>query len=69
MKTNMARWDRILRIIIGLALILIGLPKGGLWWIGVVIGVIFVVTSFIGYCPLYSVIGVSTKREETNLIR
>ncbi|MCK4391173.1 MAG: DUF2892 domain-containing protein [Desulfobacterales bacterium] len=65
MKTNMARWDRILRIIIGIILLFIGFSKGGLWWIGAVIGAIFVVTSFISYCPLYSAIGLSTKREQT----
>ncbi len=62
MAQNMAGWDRILRILIAIVLIIIGLSKGGLWWAGVVIGGVFILTSLIGYCPLYSAIGIRTKK-------
>ncbi|RME69486.1 MAG: DUF2892 domain-containing protein [Nitrospirae bacterium] len=58
MTQNMAGWDRILRVIV------IGLSKGGLWWIGVVIGGVFILTSLIGYCPLYSALGIRTKKAQ-----
>ncbi len=62
MKTNMAGWDRILRVLIAIVLIVIGLSKGGAWWIGVVIGGVFILTSLIGYCPLYAAIGIKTRK-------
>jgi CHASE2 domain-containing sensor protein len=52
--------DKVLRIVVGLALI--GLTLAGMipaWgWIGVVP----LATALIGWCPAYSLIGVSTKK-------
>lgn len=58
MKVNMASWDRIIRVVVGLVLIALSLSGTiGLWgWIGIVP----VVTGLIGMCPLYSLIGIST---------
>jgi len=57
-KPNVGALDRALRIVVGIALIvmtLMGLI--GVWgWIGVVP----LVTAAIGSCPLYSVLGMST---------
>lgn len=63
MKTNMADWDRIIRIVLGFIFITLAIIKGSLWWIVGAIGVIFIVTSIIGYCPLYAVFGFKTKHE------
>ncbi len=65
MKTNMADWDRIIRIIIGFIFIVLAVIKGSLWWILGVIGIIFIITSIIGFCPLYALLGVKTKQEKT----
>ncbi|RMG03237.1 MAG: DUF2892 domain-containing protein [Nitrospirae bacterium] len=62
MNANMAGWDRILRLMVAVVLIVIGLLKGGIWWVGVVIGGVFVLTSLIGYCPLYAAIGIKTRK-------
>lgn len=61
MTTNMGSIDRVIRIIIGLALLWYALlaPATGYNWIGW-IGVIPLVTALLGNCPLYSVIGVNT---------
>ena len=57
-KSNVGGIDRILRIVIGIALIAMALTGTiGVWgWIGVVP----LLTAGIGSCPLYSVLGMST---------
>ncbi len=58
MKTNEGNIDRILRIVAGLALIGLTLTGNiGVWgWIGVVP----LATGAIGWCPLYTVLGLNT---------
>jgi len=58
MKSNVGGIDRILRIVLGLALIALTLTGTiGVWgWIGLVpLG-----TAALGSCPLYTVLGFST---------
>jgi hypothetical protein len=58
MKSNVGGIDRILRIVLGLALIAMTLTGTiGVWgWIGVVP----LLTAAMGFCPLYTVLGFST---------
>jgi hypothetical protein len=58
MKTNVGGIDRILRIVLGLALIAMTLTGTiGVWgWIGVVP----IATAAHGFCPRYTVLGLST---------
>lgn len=58
MKSNVGSIDRILRIVLGLALIALTLTGTiGVWgWIGVVL----VVTAAAGFCPLYAMLGLRT---------
>jgi hypothetical protein len=58
MKANVGGIDRILRIVIGLALIALTVTGTiGAWgWIGVVP----VLTAALGFCPLYTVLGFSS---------
>jgi len=58
MKTNEGNIDRILRIVAGLVLIALTLTGTiGVWgWIGVVP----VITGAIGWCPAYTLLGIST---------
>jgi hypothetical protein len=63
MKKNMGGIDRILRIIvaiIALALYFTGTITGTLGIIALVIASIFLSTSFISFCPLYSILGTNT---------
>jgi len=67
MKKNMGSADRIIRFII--AAIVIALYKfeviNGTWAIVLlVLSAIFIITSFISYCPLYSPFGISTAKKE-----
>lgn len=58
MKTNVGGVDRILRIVLGVALIALTLTGTiGIWgWIGVVP----LLTAALGFCPLYTVLGFSS---------
>lgn len=58
MKSNVGGIDRILRIVLGLALIALTLTGTiGVWgWIGLVP----LATAVFGFCPLYTVLGMNT---------
>ena len=67
MKLNMGSWDRILRLIVTLVVVLLlitGILKGALAVILGIIAIIFFVTSVVGFCPLYVIFGVSTKKKK-----
>jgi hypothetical protein len=58
MKTNEGSVDRVLRIVAGLALIGLAVTgKVGLWGY---IGAVPLLTGAIGWCPLYTVLGINT---------
>ena len=57
MKQNVGGIDRILRIVVGLALIAWALMGGPVWaWIGIVP----LATGAVGFCALYPILGLST---------
>jgi hypothetical protein len=57
MKLNVGGIDRILRIVVGLALVVWALMGGPVWaWIGIVP----LATGAIGFCPIYPILGMST---------
>ncbi|WP_209424648.1 DUF2892 domain-containing protein [Pararhodobacter sp. SW119] len=61
LETNMGSIDRILRAAVGVALILAFFLLPDLSWRWVLwIGVIPLVTSVIGWCPAYTLVGIST---------
>lgn len=65
MTLNMAGWDRIVRLVVAVALILFSafvLRFNTLGIVLAVVGVIFIATALIGWCPLYTVLGFRTKR-------
>jgi hypothetical protein len=63
MNKNVGTIDRVLRVIVGLVLIAyaipLGMPQTGWNWVGW-IGVVPILTAFVGVCPLYSLLGMST---------
>ena len=62
---NEAGWDRVLRVIIGIALIYLGwsdVVQGTLGTVLIVVGFIPLLTGLIGWCPLYSLFKFGTKR-------
>jgi hypothetical protein len=60
MKLNVGGIDRILRIVVGLALVVWAAFMGGPVWAW--IGIVPLATGAIGFCPLYPMIGMSTKK-------
>lgn len=64
MAANVGTFDRIARVVVGIALIAFALgyiAPGTTWsWVGW-IGVVPLLTALLGTCPLYSVVGCSTK--------
>jgi hypothetical protein len=67
MKKNMGWMDRILRILIAATVLLLhrsGVITGTLFTVLLILSSVFVVTSIVGYCPLYSVFGKSTQNKK-----
>jgi hypothetical protein len=66
MTRNMGSLDRILRFVVGIALIAyaipIGFPSTGWNWVGW-IGLVPLVTALVGNCPAYTLTGMSTCRK------
>ncbi len=63
MEKNMASWDRAIRIVLAIIFIALAYMNGGAWVVLGVIGVVFILTSLIGFCPLYKVVGLKTNKE------
>ncbi len=68
MKTNMAVLDRVIRIAL-VALVAVLFIAGQLSLVAAVVlgavAVVFLGTSAVGFCPLYRLLGISTKRRAT----
>ncbi len=58
MDRNVGSWDRVLRVVVGVALIALTLTGTiGVWgWIGLVP----LVTGLMGRCPMYKLLGLNT---------
>lgn len=65
---NEAPWDRILRVVVGIAMLYIGfggVVEGALG-IGVgVVGLILVVTGLVGFCPIYAMFRIRTRDDHS----
>lgn len=67
MKTNMGSVDKAVRIIIALiiaGLYYAGVIEGTLGIVLLVLAGVFVLTSLIGFCPLYLPFGISTREKK-----
>lgn len=63
MKKNMGKMDRIIRILV--AVVVVGLfgakiITGLLATVLLVLAAVFVLTSFVSFCPLYTLLGLNT---------
>jgi len=59
MKANVGGIDKVVRIVVGLALIAWGVIAGN-WWGAV--GIIPLATALMGFCPAYPLIGMNTRK-------
>ncbi|MEA4939859.1 hypothetical protein SDC9_132724 [bioreactor metagenome] len=63
MKQNVGNVDRWIRIVLGVAILsLLVFLNGPIRWIGLV-GLIPLVTGIINFCPIYALLGISTKKD------
>lgn len=63
MKKNMGNIDRIIRVIAAIVfsvLYFTGTVTGTVGLVLVILGAVFLATSFISFCPLYTLLGVNT---------
>ena len=68
MSTNMNGLDRIIRLVIAVAAVIAAFAVGASSLFGIilfVIAAIMLVTAAVGFCPLYRVFGLSTKKKAT----
>lgn len=60
MKMNIGSMDKIIRILVGIFFVsMFFWVDSSLKYVGVV-GLVLLVTSFVGFCPLYSFLGINT---------
>ncbi len=67
MKKNMGTIDRVARVLVAVLLAVLFFTKvvtGVLGIVLLVVGVVFLLTSAISFCPLYLPFGLSTKKKE-----
>jgi len=65
MKTNESNLDRIIRVIIGVVLLVLGwgeIVTGGWGLAFKILGFIPLITGLVGFCPLYAIFKTSTKK-------
>ncbi len=64
MTKNMGQTDRIIRVVVGIVLLILAFTTlGGTWaWIAGIVGAVMLATSAMGWCPPYSILGISTCR-------
>ncbi len=63
MKKNMGNTDRIIRLLLAgvfAYLYFAGIVTGTWGIVLLVLGVVFVLTSLVGFCPLYTLVGMNT---------
>lgn len=62
MTRNIGQTDKVLRIVVGLVLLALAFvgPKTPLGWFGIVP----LLTGLTGFCPLYTLLGISTRSRE-----
>jgi hypothetical protein len=61
MKKNMGTTDKTIRIVIGIFLIVLGIFGSKIW---IILGLLPLITGLLNYCPLYTLLGISTNKEK-----
>lgn len=62
---NEAGWDRILRVVLGVILLILAfsnIVSGGLGVLFIIVGILALVTGIIGICPAYMLLKFRTKK-------
>ncbi len=67
MKKNMGTADRVIRALVAVIILILYFThviSGTLAVILLILSAVFVVTSLLGFCPLYLLVGLSTRKKE-----
>ncbi|CAN5238372.1 DUF2892 domain-containing protein [soil metagenome] len=71
MKTNMGTLDKVIRLLVAFLIIMLfitNIINGAVAIVLLILAGIFILTSIIGFCPLYYPLGISTCRKKTNKV-
>lgn len=70
MNRNEASWDRIGRVILGIALIIGGLTAvGGIGgYVMAAVGLVPLATGLMGWCPIYAILKIGTHKDEATKV-
>jgi hypothetical protein len=66
MKKNMGTTDKLIRSVIGIIIAILyyaGIITGTLAIVLLAFAIIFLLTSFISFCPLYTLLGINTNKK------
>ncbi len=64
MKTNESAVDRIIRAVLGIALLAAGLLTAGpIKWVLLVLAAVALITAVTGFCLLYKLFGINTNKK------
>lgn len=76
MKANVGTFDRVVRIILGLVLIVLPFilateagpvaALGGFGWLAMIVGAVILLTGVMRFCLLYRILGICTCQTSTN---
>lgn len=69
MKSNLGTTDRVLRVLVATVIAILygtGIISGTIAIVLSILAVVFVLTSAINFCPLYTVFGISTRKVKKN---
>ena len=63
--SNLGTPDRIVRVLVGIALLVLPFVAGWAIWSGILaaVGVVLVATAAFSFCPIYALFGLSSKRK------
>lgn len=67
MKKNMGSYDKLIRLSVAIVLILLfykGILIGTIGTVALVVAFVFTLTSLLGFCPLYALLGWKTCKTE-----
>ncbi len=65
MVKNVGKTDKMIRIIVGAILLILGLFMfhGVLKFLAIIVGIVLIATAFLGVCLLYLPLGINTNKE------
>jgi len=67
MKLNMGFIDRLIRVVIAVVIAVAFFShqiSGTFATVAMIIAIVFLITAFVGFCPLYKPFGISTRKKE-----